>query len=80
MQFFIDTADPAEIRKAAALGILDGVTTNPSLIAKTGRPFADVMREIFALVPGPISLVKATIPTSPIKTPAPSRRVINKAP
>jgi transaldolase len=56
MQFFIDTADPAEIRKAAALGILDGVTTNPSLIAKTGRPFADVMREIFALVPGPISL------------------------
>lgn len=56
MRFFIDTADPGEIRKAAALGVLDGVTTNPSLVAKTGRPFDDVVKEIFSLVKGPISL------------------------
>jgi transaldolase len=56
MKFFIDTADVAEIKEAAALGILDGVTTNPSLIKKSGRPFDDVAREICALVPGPVSL------------------------
>jgi transaldolase len=56
MQFFIDTADTADIRKAASLGILDGVTTNPSLVKKTGRPFDEVMREIFSVVEGPISL------------------------
>lgn len=55
MQFFIDSADVADIRKALALGLCDGVTTNPSLVAKTGRPFADVLREIVQLVPGPIS-------------------------
>lgn len=55
MKFFIDTADVAEIRKAHAMGIIDGVTTNPSLIAKTGRPFADVIREIVDIVDGPIS-------------------------
>jgi len=55
MQFFIDSADVGEIKKALALGLCDGVTTNPSLVAKTGRPFADVLREIVALVPGPIS-------------------------
>src|SRR5512139_2673030 len=55
MQFFIDTADVSEIKKALALGLCDGVTTNPSLVAKTGRPFADVLREIVSLVPGPIS-------------------------
>ena len=55
MQFFIDTADVGEIKKALALGLCDGVTTNPSLVAKTGRPFGDVLREIVALVPGPIS-------------------------
>jgi transaldolase len=55
MQFFIDTADVGEIRKALALGLCDGVTTNPSLVAKTGRPFADVLKEVVALVPGPIS-------------------------
>ncbi|MHC4599490.1 MAG: fructose-6-phosphate aldolase, partial [Planctomycetota bacterium] len=56
MDFFIDTADTEEIRRAADLGVLDGVTTNPSLVAKTGRPFDDVIKEIFAIVPGPISL------------------------
>jgi transaldolase len=55
MQFFIDSADVNEIKKALALGLCDGVTTNPSLVAKTGRNFEDVLREIVALVPGPIS-------------------------
>jgi transaldolase len=55
MQFFIDSADVSEIRKALSLGLCDGVTTNPSLVAKTGRPFGDVLKEIVALVPGPIS-------------------------
>jgi transaldolase len=55
MQFFIDTADVGEIRKALALGLCDGVTTNPSLVAKTGRAFEDVLKEIVSLVPGPIS-------------------------
>ncbi len=56
MKFFIDTADVGEIKEAAALGILDGVTTNPSLVKKSGRPFNDVAREICALVDGPVSL------------------------
>jgi transaldolase len=55
MKFFIDTADVEEIRKANAMGIIDGVTTNPTLIAKTGRPFVEVIREIVAIVDGPIS-------------------------
>ncbi len=55
MKFFIDTADVTEIRKAAALGILDGVTTNPSLIAKSGRPFKEVIMEICEIVDGPVS-------------------------
>lgn len=56
MKFFIDTADIAEIRDAKDLGILDGVTTNPSLVAKTGRAFREVVEEIVAEVPGPVSL------------------------
>ncbi|BDG03946.1 fructose-6-phosphate aldolase [Anaeromyxobacter oryzae] len=55
MKFFIDTADVGEIKKALALGLCDGVTTNPSLVAKTGRAFEDVLKEIVGLVPGPIS-------------------------
>jgi len=55
MKFFIDTANVKEIREAASLGILDGVTTNPSLIAKEGREFHDVLREIVSIVNGPIS-------------------------
>jgi transaldolase len=55
MQFFIDSADVGEIKKALALGLCDGVTTNPSLVAKTGRAFKDVLQEIVALAPGPIS-------------------------
>ena len=55
MKFFIDTADLAEIRDLAATGLVDGVTTNPSLVAKTGRNFLEVVREICAIVPGPVS-------------------------
>ena len=56
MKFFIDTADVKEIREANALGILDGVTTNPTLVAKSGRPFKEVAAEICKLVKGPVSL------------------------
>ena len=56
MQLFIDTAKVDEIRTAAGWGILDGVTTNPTHIASTGRPFEDVLREIFSIVDGPISV------------------------
>src|SRR3954465_9338445 len=56
MKFFLDTANIEEIREGAALGFLDGVTTNPSLIAKTGRKFREVVDEICAAVEGPVSL------------------------
>ena len=55
MKFFVDTADTAEIAELAATGLLDGVTTNPSLIHKAGRDFIEVTREICALVEGPVS-------------------------
>ncbi len=55
MKIFLDTADVNEIRKGAALGLVDGVTTNPSLVAKTGRKFDDVVREICTIIDGPIS-------------------------
>jgi transaldolase len=56
MEFFLDTGMVDEIRQALDWGILDGVTTNPSLIAKTGRPFLEVAKEILELVDGPVSL------------------------
>jgi transaldolase len=55
MKFFVDTADTAEIKSLAASGLLDGVTTNPSLVAKTGKKFADVIADICATIPGPVS-------------------------
>ena len=55
MKFFADTADIADIKDLAATGLLDGVTTNPSLIAKSGRDFIEVTREICALTDGPVS-------------------------
>lgn len=55
MKFFIDTADLDEIRDLAATGLLDGVTTNPSLIAKSGGNFLDVIKDICAAVPGDVS-------------------------
>src|SRR3954471_7237928 len=55
MKFFVDTADTAEIRELAATGLLDGVTTNPSLVHKAGRDFLEVVKEICSIVPGPVS-------------------------
>jgi transaldolase len=55
MKFFVDTADTAEIRDLAETGLLDGVTTNPSLVHKAGRDFLEVVREICSIVPGPVS-------------------------
>ena len=56
MKIFLDSADTSDLRQAAALGIVDGVTTNPSLVAKTNRPFADVVKEIVQIIDGPISV------------------------
>jgi transaldolase len=55
MKFFVDTADIADIRELADTGLLDGVTTNPSLIHKSGRQFLEVVKEIAGVVPGPVS-------------------------
>jgi transaldolase len=55
MKFFVDTADTAEISELAATGLLDGVTTNPSLVAKSGRDFFEVVKEICSVVAGPVS-------------------------
>ena len=55
MKFFVDTADTAEIRELAETGLLDGVTTNPSLVHKAGRDFMEVLREICGIVDGPVS-------------------------
>ncbi len=55
MKFFVDTANLDEIRDLAATGLLDGVTTNPSLVARTGQPFREVIAGICAVVPGPVS-------------------------
>jgi len=55
MKFFVDTADTAEIRELAETGLLDGVTTNPSLIHKSGRDFLEVTKEICGMVDGPVS-------------------------
>lgn len=55
MRFFVDTAEVSEIRRLAAMGLLDGVTTNPSLVAKAGGDFLEIIREICDLVPGPVS-------------------------
>ena len=56
MKIFIDTADIGEIKEALSLGVLDGVTTNPSLVAKTGKEFEPCIKEILETVPGPVSV------------------------
>jgi len=56
MKFFLDTANLAEIKEVAGWGILDGVTTNPSLCAKENMPFEDLVKEICRLCPGPVSV------------------------
>lgn len=63
MRFFIDTADIEEIRDLAATGLVDGVTTNPSLVAKSGRDFFEVLKEICGIVPGPVSAEVAATET-----------------
>jgi len=70
MKFFLDTANLEEIRQGVSLGILDGVTTNPSLIAKEGRDLEDVAREICDLVEGPVSLEVVSTESSEIITEA----------
>jgi transaldolase len=61
MKFFVDTADTAEIKSLAASGLVDGVTTNPTLVAKSGRKFVDVIAEICGIVAGPVSAEVAAI-------------------
>jgi transaldolase len=61
MQFFADTAEIEDIKKLYAMGLLDGITTNPSLIAKSGRQFKDVIKEICGVVPGPVSAEVASV-------------------
>ena len=64
MEFFLDTADVEEIREIASWGILDGVTTNPSLIKKSGRDFKEVVREIATICDGPISAEVTALDTT----------------
>ena len=61
MKIFLDTANIDEIRAAAATGVLDGVTTNPSLVAKEGRPFTEVIAEICDIVDGPIITLRPEV-------------------
>jgi transaldolase len=63
MKFFVDTADVAEIKELAATGLLDGVTTNPSLVAKAGRDFKSIIAEICEVVTGPVSAEVAALDT-----------------
>lgn len=64
MKFFIDTADTNEIKIANDMGLIDGVTTNPSLIAKSGKPFLSVIKEICEIVDGPISAEVVSLDTA----------------
>ncbi|MBW1694678.1 MAG: fructose-6-phosphate aldolase, partial [Deltaproteobacteria bacterium] len=63
MKFFIDTANIDEIKEAHSMGMVDGVTTNPSLIAKEGREFEEIIKEICDIVDGPISAEVISIDT-----------------
>ncbi|MBP7148066.1 MAG: fructose-6-phosphate aldolase [Acidobacteria bacterium] len=78
MKFFIDTADVKEIREAAQMGVLDGVTTNPSLVAKTGRRFRDVLKEILEIVDGPVSAEVTALDLEGMKREAEELRAIHE--
>ena len=64
MKFFIDTADIGEIKQAKGMGVIDGVTTNPTLVARTGKDFDSVVKEILAEVDGPVSLEVTSLEAS----------------
>ena len=68
MKFFIDTANVNEIREAASFGLVDGVTTNPTHIANSGKPFDEVLQEIFDIVDGPISVETVSLEAEGIIT------------
>jgi transaldolase len=78
MKFFIDTADITEIKAAMEIGIIDGVTTNPSLIAKTGKDFKTVVDEICAVVDGPISVEAVSMDAEGLAKEARELSKINK--
>lgn len=78
MKFFIDSANIDEIREAASLGILDGVTTNPSLVAKEGKNFRQLLDEILEIVDGPISAEVVSIDKDGILTEARELAAIHK--
>ena len=78
MKFFIDSADIEEIREAKRMGIVDGVTTNPSLVAKTGRKFEDVIADICEVMDGPISLETITLEADSIFEEAKKLAAIHK--
>ncbi len=63
MKFFIDTANTEEIKKAVAMGMVDGVTTNPSLVAKESKPFEEILLEICEMVDGPVSAEVVSLDT-----------------
>jgi transaldolase len=66
MRLFLDTASPEQIREAWSWGIIDGVTTNPTHVAKTGRPASEIYREILDIVDGPVSLETVTLTAAEI--------------
>jgi transaldolase len=78
MKFFIDTAEVADIKDLAATGLVDGVTTNPSLVAKSGRNFIEIVAEICGIVPGPVSAEVASTQYEPML--AEGRRLAKIAP
>ena len=85
MKFFVDTGDFKEIEDLSQTGLLDGVTTNPSLVAKSGRNFKELIAEICKVVPGPVSAEVASIITlSPewltlMSTESPSSAFLNRS-
>ena len=84
MKFFVDTADVKEIRELNDIGLLDGVTTNPSLIMKAGRDITEVTKEICGIVDGPVSTwlrraSRSTASSTTAPSPPRSRRSISTA-
>lgn len=78
MKFFVDTAEIDDIRELAATGMVDGVTTNPSLVAKSGRDFMEVLAEICDAVPGPVSAEVTALETEAMLAEAATLRAVAK--